>query len=271
MAGDLHCHSVMSDGVMDIDTIVHYAALKGLDYMALSDHDTIAGVETAIKCGQKYGIKVIRAIEISSYDFKRLKKVHILCYNYKNPEPLFSMINKTVENRNRFGQKTIKKLQQYYVFDEKDVYNKSNKGTAIFKQHIMHTLMDYGYTDRIFGDLYAKLFKKGGLIQEKPDYPDVFDVVKAAKSTGGVVILAHPPVYNSFELIPELIECGINGIEVYHPRCSEEDTKNLKCICRENNLIMTGGTDFHGFYGGTNNPIGTCVTDNAEIERILNY
>lgn len=271
MAGDLHCHSVMSDGVMDIDSLVHYASIKGLDYMALSDHDTVAGVETAINCGKKYGVKVIKAIEISSYDFKRLRKVHILCYNYKNIEPLLPMINKTLDNRNRFGEETIEKLLQYYTFDKNDVYAKSNKGTAIFKQHIMHTLMEYGYTDTIFGDLFAKLFKKGGLIREKANYPDVFDVVKTAKKTGGVVVLAHPPVYNSFELIPELIDCGINGIEVYHPRCSEEDTINLKYICKKNNLIMTGGTDFHGFYSGNNNPIGTCVTDNTEIEKILNY
>lgn len=271
MAGDLHCHSVMSDGAMDIDTLVRYAALKDLEYMALSDHDTIAGVETAVKCGEKYGVNVIKAIEISSYDFKRLRKVHILCYNYKNPEPLFPIINKNLEDRNRFGERAIETLLQYYIFDKNDVYAKSNKSTAIFKQHIMHTLMEYGYTDTIFGDLFAKLFKKGGLIREKTNYPNVFDVVAAAKKTGGAVILAHPPVYNSFDLIPELIECGIDGLEVNHPRCSQQDKDYLIRICKENNLIITGGTDFHGFYGGKIYPLGTCTADNIEIEKILNF
>lgn len=271
MAGDLHCHSVISDGAMDIETLVYNASLKGLDYIALSDHDTIKGVEFAVKYGEKYGVKVIPALEVSSYDFERKRKVHILCYNYKNPKPILSFTEKTLEVRNRFGEKTLDKLLQYFVFDKEQVYLKSRKSTAIYKQHIMHTLMEYGYTDKIFGDLFGKLFKKGGLIQEKPDYPNVFDVISAVKETGGVAVLAHPPVYDSFDLIPELILKGLNGIEVYHPRCSVKDTEYLINICKKNNLIMTGGTDFHGFYSSSINPIGTCTIDNNEIEKILNF
>ena len=156
-----------------------------------------------------------------------------------------------------------------YPITPEMVATRAKGSTTIFKQHVMQTLLDAGYTDKIFGDLYAKLFNsKFGLAKTHIDYPDVFDVLDAIHQAGGVAVLAHPAVYDSYDLIPELIENGLDGIECFYPRAKATDDIVLTRIADKHNLIKTGGTDFHGGTTSKPCPIGTCLTDDRQVERI---
>ena len=150
------------------------------------------------------------------------------------------------------------------------ILRRSAGSSCIYKQHVMRALMDAGYTSDMFGDVFRKLFdRRFGLAKVKIEKPSVFEVLRIARESGCVTILAHPNVYNNYDLIPELIEHGLDGIEVYYPRAREDDEKVLGDICREHNLIMTGGTDFHGCNTDDPHPIGTCTTSDDQLERII--
>ena len=148
----------------------------------------------------------------------------------------------------------------------------SAASNSIYKVHIMQALLDLGYDTAIYGPLYQQLFSDhGGSCIEKTAYPQLEEVLQAVRQARGVAVFAHPSVYQSMELVRQLAPSGlIDGIEVYHPRNKPEDQQELLELCRQHNLIVTGGTDFHGSYASRKaNPLGTCVTDAANLKKLF--
>ena len=137
----------------------------------------------------------------------------------------------------------------------------------------MLALMDAGFTDTIFGQLYQKLFKPDSpeCVLVPVQYPDVFDVIRAIHSAEGIAVLAHPETYNSFELLDDLIPCGLDGVEVWHARASESAKKKIYSIAEKCNLLKTGGTDFHGMYTNRPMPLGTGYTSEYDLKNLLEY
>lgn len=112
--------------------------------------------------------------------------------------------------------------------------------TNIYKQHIMHALMDAGYADSIYGELYDKLFAPGtGAALIEAEYPDTREVLELIHSAGGIAVLAHPMVYHSEELLEELADNGLDGVEVWHPNHSQDETEQLRTFAEEKGLLMT--------------------------------
>lgn len=269
LAADLHCHTIISDGSMSIDEVVYIAKTKGLKTIAITDHDTFAGATRAVVFGKRNGVEVLHGAEISAWDFKRDRLVHILCYSCYVPDRLLGMFSKIKDSRTKAMNMSIQKIMRMYPITPDMVAKRAKGSTTIFKQHVMQTLMDAGYTDKVFGDLYSKLFNsKFGLAKTNIEYPDVFDVLDAIHEAGGVAILAHPAVYDSYDLIPELVELGLDGIECFYPRAKATDDVVLTRIADKHNLIKTGGTDFHGCTSSVVYPIGTCVTQDDQVEKI---
>ena len=272
MAGDLHCHSKMSDGSLGLEELILLARRRGLETISVTDHDTFAGVTRAKILGDRFGINVIPGIEFSTYDYKRENKVHILCYLCDKPDRLEGICRRTNESRKKAAQDMIRKVMRYYPISPEMVLRCANGGMNIYKQHIMHALMDAGYSLSIFGNIFDTLFAwKTGLARIDTEYPDVLEVLRTVNDAGGIAVLAHPPEYNSFDAIGELIENGLSGLEVWHPRNSEEDTDRLMKIARENKLVMTGGSDFHGMYGSEVTPLGSTTMPNESVAALIAY
>ena len=158
MIGDLHCHTKLSDGSMGIEDIVFYAKRMGLDFLAITDHDTMAGVTRATVLGQRYGIQVIPGVEISCIDSKRGRKVHMLCYLPQKPMRLESIFQKTLNQRTQAGYNMIDKVCRLFPVTKEHILRYSSSSKSIYKQHIMQALMDLGYTNTIYGDLFHQLF-----------------------------------------------------------------------------------------------------------------
>ncbi len=269
MKGDLHIHSSVSDCNYSIEEIIIKAREEKLTCISITDHDTILGNEEAIKIGGLYGVEVIPGIEISAYDYKRNSKVHVLGYGRlgKNTEKLCEETTKTRHNLSKEFYKEIKE-KKYNISWERI---KSYAGrSGVFKQHIMLDLIREGYTDKIYGDLYKKLFKEETEIKDM-EYVDVYDAIKAIKKDGGVAVIAHPMAYKNQELILELLEKGIelDGIEVYHPKHSKEDQEALLKLAHENNLLATGGSDFHGEMEDEVNEIGCFSPEEKAVREII--
>ena len=271
MGGDLHCHTRMSDGSTSIEELIQMARRRGLSAIALTDHDTQAGNTRARIIGERQGVRVIPGIELSAYDYARGRKVHLLGYQCEFPDRLEGMCKLIADRRTKAHQAAAREIIRRYPITAEMIMRRAQGSTNIYKQHIMHTLIDAGCCDSFFGELFDQLFGPEGLAQTYIKYPDVFEVLSLIGDAGGVAVLAHPAQYDSFELLPELIDKGLQGVEIWHPRHTMEDVMHLQKVAMEHDLIMIGGTDFHGMYSAKPYMIGSYVTPEDQLARLLDH
>lgn len=276
MRADLHCHTTLSDGSLGIEEVIAQAKRNRIDCLAITDHDNLASVSRAVVLGQRYGIRVLPAVEISAVDSARGKKVHILCYMPKKPDRLEGLCLRTCEARKQRGKSMALKVLEQYPIALENIVKYAAGGKAIYKCHIMHALMDYGYTTELYGEVYESLFNaKTGLCAEEvrsetENNPDVRFALELIHSAGGTAVLAHPKVYDSFDLLEELAASGkLDGVEVYHESANEECEKMLEGIADRFGLIRTGGSDFHGFYNHYAISLGYKFTPEESVRKIL--
>jgi len=273
LAGDLHCHTRLSDGSMGIDDLIILAKKQGVNNIAITDHDCLAGTVRGRLIGERHGVTVIPAVEFSSTDTKRGKKVHILCYLSDSPDRLEGLCRRNLTARKRASQYMAIKVAQRYPATPELIVKCASGSTNIYKQHIMHALMECGITDQIFGNLYDELFSEESdtniIVNAK--FPDPVEILAAIHDAGGIAVLAHPCLFDSMELLEELIPLGLDGVEVWHPQCSKEQTSVLQAIAVKNNLLMTGGSDFHGMYSKGKLTLGDVLTPDEQMTSLLNY
>lgn len=271
MTADLHCHTKMSDGSVGIDEIVLLARRRGIPAISVTDHDTVAGAIRARIFGNRHGVQVIPGVEFSSVDSSTGRKAHILCYLYTNPDRLEGLCKRMRDERRRSATVMLQKVMALYPITPEMVMRRAQGSTAIYKQHIMHALIDAGYTGEIFGSLYQKLFHAGtGLAYTPVSYPEVHDVIRQIHDAGGVAVLAHPGEFDSYDLLMQLAQDHeIEGVEIWHPKHSEKEKLLFAGVAQEYGLLMTGGTDFHGMYTSKPMPLGTCLTPDAQLQKLL--
>lgn len=270
MIGDLHCHTTLSDGSLGIEEVILQAKRMNLDFLAITDHDTLSSSNRAQILGERYGVKIIPAVELSAWDKKRNTKVHILCYAPQKPDRLEGLCLKSCEIRKECAKDMIEKVMEIYPIpsDAVRLYTKGSK--SIYKQHIMRTLVNYGYATELYGEINDELFGyPNGKCLVTREYPDVNFVLDLIHSAKGVAVMAHPFLYDNIDLLKELIEAGkIDGIEVNHYSNNEEQKSELISLAKENDLIMTGGSDFHGLYNSTVTHIGSQTTDEENLDKL---
>jgi predicted metal-dependent phosphoesterase TrpH len=221
--------------------------------------------------GERYGVQTIPGVELSSWDKKRGRKVHILCYAPKKPDRLEGLCLKSCEIRKACAKEMVENVMKLYPITYDSVMKHATGSKSIFKQHIMHALIDYGYTTEFYGELNDELFnlKSGKCIVER-EYPEVNFVTDLIHSAGGTAVLAHPMYYDSMNLLIELAETEkIDGVEVYHYTANEADKKAMLEAADRFGLIVTGGSDFHGLYNQKPTHLGENLTDKDNLERIL--
>lgn len=275
MKVELHCHTTISDGSYTIHEVLDLAQKEEVGCLAITNHDTTKELVDTVCLGKERGIDIIPGIEISAYDFKRQTKVHILGY-YIEPghAALERLCRPLLESRHQANLRAIEKLiESGYSITLEQVMKFAEGGTGIYKQHIMRALIEQGYTTGIYGDLYKKLFSRGnnggepGIAYVPVEYVDAPSAIEAIRQAGGVPVLAHPGQYRNFEAVPELVDCGLQGIEAWHPLHSPDDEIRAQKLALEYGLMVTGGSDFHGIYGekevslGCKSPGQECVNE----------
>jgi predicted metal-dependent phosphoesterase TrpH len=276
MTIDLHCHTRISDNTMSIREVIALAASHGITHLAITDHDTTVGIEEAMKTGVRNGVEIIPGIEISAYDFKRGSRAHILGY-YVEPghDAIESLCRPLRERRHEAGREMVAKLiEAGYPVTQEGVERYAEGGTGIYKQHIMHALIEAGVCSEIYGPLYKSLFARGeggtasGIAYVPLRYLDVRDAISAIKEAGGVPVLAHPGQFDNYDAVPEWLQIGLAGIEVRHPLHNAEHERLAGALAERYDLIQTGGSDYHGFYGQSDHLIGCRSTEPASLDRL---
>ncbi len=269
---DLHIHSQHSDGTLTIKEIISYANTINLNSIAISDHDTVKSAIYSIKNPKVKNVNLIPAIELSAFDYKRNCRVHVLCYYPTITNELIYFCENMKNRRNFAFQCTKEILLQKYPKEIITMAQKFAKNSdVIYKQHILHALLYYGYTDKIYGKLYAYLFDKtSGAALFNPAYDNIYTVLKIIKNCKGISCIAHPGAYKNIALCEELASKGlIDCIEINHPRNTKEDIYKLQLIAKKFNLIITGGTDFHGMYSKKPHNIGEFTTNDKNINAMI--
>ena len=187
MAADLHCHTKLSDGSVGIEDLIVIANKSGINTIAITDHDCIAGTVRGQVIGKRYGVTVIPAVELSAFDNEAGKSVHIISYLADSPDRLEAICRKTSVARKRAGQIMMLKVAARFPITSEFIINHASGSTNLYKQHIMHALMDAGYTDELFGELYHKLFSTDSEnnILAPTKYPDVQTVIDEIHGAGG--------------------------------------------------------------------------------------
>ncbi|MBR6982453.1 PHP domain-containing protein [Ruminococcus sp. XPD3002] len=271
MICDLHCHTTLSDGSLGIEDVIAQAKRTGIDWLSITDHDTMASFSRADVIGQREGVNILRGVELSAWDKKRNGKVHILCYNPRKPERLEGLCLKSCEIRKACSKEMIDKVMEKYPITLESILKNTTGSKSIFKQHIMRALIDYGYALEFYGELDAELFNpKTGSCYIEREYPDVNFVIDLIHTSGGAAVMAHPAQYDNFELLEELASEGrIDGVEVAHYSADEACRSELHKLAEKYELIETGGSDFHGLYNSVPTHLGSCTTTEENLERIL--
>lgn len=273
MACDLHCHSRISDGSLGIEEIIALARRRGLSALAITDHDAVAGATRAVLVGKRQGIQVIHGVELSAKDPQTGRKVHILAYLCDAPDRLEGLCHRTIASRKAAATEMVKKVLRYYPIVPESIVRCASGSTTIYKQHIMHALIDAGYADGFFGETYDKLFTpEKGCAYVPVEYPDVDEVIDLVHSAGGLAVLAHPYTYDSIDLMQHLVQRNrLDGIEVWHPSNTEERTNALKEFASSYGLLVTGGSDFHGMYTKKPRPLGCVAAPDDTVSKMLDY
>lgn len=273
MSGDLHCHTRLSDGTLGIEDIINFAKKKGLETIAITDHDCLAGTVRGKIIGARQGVQVIPGVELSATDEKNDRNVHILCYLPDAPDMLEGLCKRNSLARKKAGHFMMLQTAKRFPISTEFITKCATGSTNLYKKHIMQALIECGYTDSFNGELYDKLFSKDSEenILVVPKYEDVKTVIEAVHTAGGVAILAHPYASGCVDDLADYIEYGIDGIEVFHPSADEEQQAALKKFASKNKLLMTGGSDFHGLYNTYKVSLGDYSTPDDCLHALLSY
>lgn len=250
---DLHMHSTVSDGSMSSAELIDRAVQCGLSAIAITDHDTLDGLAALSRLAAQAPLKVIGGIEISACDTATGRKVHILGYGLLSPtgeSAVEKFVAPTLAARSENSIWQVDRLiEAGYDLALDEVLATANPSTGVYKQHIMEALCHLPYNDPEYQELYRSLFKGDGVAARDISYPDARDAVTAIRADGGCAVLAHPGQSEVFDIVPDLIEVGLGGIEKMHPDHSAADIEKVDRLAARYGLIETGGSDFHGRYG----------------------
>lgn len=270
---DLHSHTTASDGTNPPAVNVRLAQEAGLYGVAITDHDTVAGLEEAVAEGERIGIDVVPGIEISTVANGR--DVHVLGYYIDARDRTFlerlKELRSTRERRNAMILAKLAELGMPVAMEEVEaVALKRPRGDGtVGRPHIAEVLLAKGYVSTI-REAFDRFLGNTGAAYVNPPRIRPEDAIDWIREAGGTPVLAHPGLYGDDEMVVRLIEYGLAGIEVRHSDHSPEDEARYAKLAERYGLIATAGSDFHGERGGAvfHGPLGARFTDSDTVERL---
>ena len=246
---DLHTHSTASDGQYAPAELVSMAHSRGIEVLALTDHDTVDGVEEAVRAGEALGMRVIRGIELSAREYPTF---HILGYGFRPDAPALAALCADMKaGRDRRKYRMLDYLRDQGVPITLEEVEAVCGGEIVARPHFARVLVARGYvsTNREAFDRYLDTPEFHARVERKK--PSAAECVEILKAAGGVVSLAHPyqtglPADELEELVRKMAGWGLDAIECYYPKYSPEQQALYLSLAERYGLHITGGSDFHG-------------------------
>lgn len=249
LMADLHTHTKASDGTCEPAENVRLAKEAGLAALAITDHDTVAGIPEAMEAARALGVEIIPGVEVSSVG--KGQDIHVLGYFVPYEDPAFEeRLFRLRETRHERNQLLIARLQELGIDISLEKVYRRKQGTDknIGRPHIAEELMEMGVVSTI-AEAFDKYLGKGGAAYVNPPRITPQEAITLIKEAGGVAVLAHPGLYDDDELVQELIAFGLDGIEVNHPDNDEVQKMRYSKWAAQYGMVVTGGSDFHGWRG----------------------
>lgn len=265
MRGDFHMHTTYSDGSLSVEEILEEVKKANVKYFSITDHDCITGTVEAVDKAPDYGLVGIYGFELSTVNNK--ESVHILGY-FDSKKKILKMdefLKRMQDARSIRAEEIQRRLKEYFEI-EIDL-KKLDDNAAVTRFNIANLILDAGYPYT-----RAEIFEK--LIGEDcPAYVPTTKItsaegIKAIKDEGGIAILAHPVLYKRNK-VEEFLKYGIDGIEVFYPDATEEQINDYLKFCKENNLLVTAGSDFHRFDDYKHGNIGSVSLKEPYLTNFL--
>lgn len=249
MCVDLHLHSIFSDGTATPRELVELATRSGLSGIALTDHDTVDGVTELLEHGRKSSLTIIPGLEVSTT--YREWSLHMLGYGIDHTSSdLHRWLAKLQEGRAERNLKIIERIQQLGIdISRQEVETISCCGQT-GRPHIARLLVEKGIVDSM-GQAFNLYLRKGGPAWAERFSYTAAESINIIHRSGGLAVLAHPGQLDpEMKFLPllilQLVEQGLDGIEVYYPSHSLSVQKRLLQIAKKYKLVVTGGSDYHG-------------------------
>ena len=268
MKVDLHIHSNVSDGKYSPKEIVEYAVRSQLGVIALTDHDTVAGLQEAKVVVRKFdAIELISGVEFSTW--LENDELHILGYGIDDTHPgLLQLLEKAQANRKKRMGNIIEKLRAVGIqINVEDVKN-GFKSVSLGRMHVAHLLINRGYvqTVREAFDRYLS-YDAHVIVHATSDFISAHWAVNAILEAGGIPVLAHPTIEIFDRYIDMLRDYGLRGVEVFKESRTAIEEFYLETVVKDKGLFLTGGSDWHGYQITRN--LGSFYVDSAQIQSFL--
>jgi predicted metal-dependent phosphoesterase TrpH len=264
---DLHTHTYRSDGTRSPAEVVDVALANGIEILAISDHDNLAAYFEIKTYADSKGVMLIPATELScAYEGV---DIHILAYAFDaHDERVAVKLQRFRDARQTRGRRIVERLRalDYNISSER--VEQLAAGGAVGRPHVARALVEAGYVASV-SEAFDKLLRPG-----KPGYVEkdrfaIDEAVELMHATGGVTSIAHPTLYPDHErIVPQLLDAGIDGIEVLHPDVNPEWRETYSNMARFRGKMLTGGSDDHGSVKKTET-LGTIKVPEDWIGKIL--
>ena len=260
---DLQSHSTHSDGALAAAEVVRRAAQAGVQLLALSDHDTVSGVSEALAAGERAGVRVVPAVEISSIDSGAAtpRELHILGYLIDHTDPSFaSLLADFLTDRERRTLRMAAALEELgFELDKAQLDARVAAGKPIGRPHLAEAVLGAPANasrlrEESIDDIGSLI--RGYLIEGRPAFrlretPAVAQAIDAIHEASGVAVWAHPfwDISNPGEVLSSIDRfhaLGLDGVEAFYITHTRENTQMLADRCAELGLLTTGSADFHG-------------------------
>ena len=272
---DMHTHSIYSDGQLEVDELIKLAIKNNVSILSITDHDTLLGNKNISDCYRKSNdIMIINGIELSAKVDKG--RMHILGYDYDiNNYELNNKMDELKVNSIYAIMACINQLRIDYniVFSEKEIKDIINRKGNIGRPLVARLLVKYGYASSVedaFQKYLNPAYNKTRKTNKGINYEECIRLIKEAN---GISVLAHPNqlLLNDTELentLKKLISCGLDGIEVYHCGHSKEEVEKYLYLANKYNLLISGGSDFHGIDVKSDIELGSGYKNNVKIKSL---
>lgn len=263
LKADLHVHSSYSDGNMSVFEIIEYAKEKGIDVIGITDHDNLESIKDIKTINDD--VLALVGVELSTHYNK--ENVHILGYFYNNEitnNEIKEYLNELRINRDKRIYKIIDRLKEFYNINiDYDSIKKYSSG-SIGRPHIAKAIVEkYGCTYNEAFDRYIGNNAKAYVSNKHFNTKEAIDFLHR---NGGVAVIAHPKHIKNNNIV-DIINLGVDGIEAYYPEHDLNDVTKYLELAKEYNLLVTGGSDFHGV--GIKDDLGTSLVNDNYLEEFL--
>ncbi len=241
---DLHLHTNISDGLLSPIELFDKMWEHGMSTIAVTDHDSVAAVDTLNRRAQMYSLRIVPGVELSG-EFKGLD-IHFLGYFIQHHNKRFlDYLYLFQRRRHQRAQEMVANLEKIGIHITLDDVVSIARNRPIGRPHIADALISSGHVSSR-NEAFEKYLGGGGPIYVEKYKITASEIIELIHSIGGAAFVAHPGISCSDDTVRRLVEAGLDGLEIVHPKHSPDKQKKLAKIANELSLLTSGGSDFHG-------------------------